>query len=182
MIRGDGSQRGRGLGGMSQRAARPRSAAPGGFEPVRTSDDDRRLRIRLRTKTPAASSPACWRYRPTEHVARKNRGFALRAIKGKGFGICATRDFAKGKRVPMGRDALVCRAEGESSADVWARTPHDDKLAFLALANQTDLPTSVRRTAIGAEAVEASIEEVCGPVGPVLLVLLVLTEATDSVT
>lgn len=94
-----------------------------------------------------------------EHVARKNRGFVLRAIKGKGFGICATRDFVKGKLVPMGRDVLVCRAEGESSAQVWERTSYQNKLAFLALANQTDLSTSVRRTAIGAEEADASVEE-----------------------
>jgi|LauGreDrversion2_3_1035106.scaffolds.fasta_scaffold105032_2 hypothetical protein len=109
-----------------------------------------------------ASLCAC-KWRPTEHVSRKNKGFVLKPLKGKGFGIVATKAFQKGTRVSMGNDVLMYRSERahETLATAFMRLSRDDKLAVLSLANQSDPETSKRRAAAGVQDEDGySIEEV----------------------
>ena len=104
-----------------------------------------------------------WKGRPTEHVARKNKGFVLKPLPGKGFGIVSTKAFQKGKRVSIGNDVLMYRSERahETLATAFMRLSRDDKRAVLSLANQSDPETSKRRAAAGVDDEDGySMEEV----------------------
>ena len=94
---------------------------------------------------------------------QNTKDFVLKAIKGKGHGMIAMRNFKKGEKVSMGCDVLMRMSESDSLAEVYRNASLEDKLAFLALANQMDPKISELRTAAlisGAGQHNGSMKEV----------------------